>query len=132
YISQAVRPMPENEIEALLEQTRQFNKLNGITGCLLHRDGWFMQLIEGSPEKVMALAEKIKLDPRHKDMQVVIQGPERRRLFPEWSMGYREVDQANDELDFSSWRKRVIGFDELAEDAKICYEFITSFKTRRV
>lgn len=130
YVSQAVRPMQENEIEALLEQTRQFNKINGITGCLLHRDGWFMQLIEGSPEKVMALVEKIKLDPRHKDMQVVIQGPERRRLFPEWSMGYREVDQANDEPDFSSWRKRVIGFDELAEDAKICYEFITSFKTR--
>lgn len=129
YVSRERRPMSEHEIANLLERTRRFNKLNGITGCLLHQDGWFMQMLEGSPDNVSELFEIIRHDPRHYGIRLIIEGPVQKRFFPEWSMGFHDTSRLPDAPDFDPWRKRVIGFEELAEDAKICFEYITSFKS---
>jgi hypothetical protein len=49
YESQVTRPFSKPELVNLLQQARQFNEANGITGLLLYTpDGRFLQVLEGS------------------------------------------------------------------------------------
>jgi len=94
----------------------------------LHQEGYFMQMLEGEREAVLALYGKIKQDPRHCNLVIVAEGQRYRRVFPEWSMGYCEVDEQSEKLNFSYQAKRKISFAELSEDPQTCYRFITSFR----
>ncbi|MDO8933859.1 MAG: EAL domain-containing protein, partial [Rhodocyclaceae bacterium] len=127
YVSQATQPMDDSELAALLDKSRTFNNSHGITGCLIHQDGYFMQMLEGSREGVLALMAKIGADPRHRHVRTVIQGKEKRRVFPDWSMGLRNLRTGADDPDFAAWRQRTISFLELADDARTCYAYITAF-----
>jgi hypothetical protein len=100
--------------------------LVGITGCLIYQDGFFMQMLEGPRDAVFTLCEKIKTDPRHRDLAIVIEAPTRRRIFVDWSMGLRDLTPGPDEPDFDVWQRRTISFLELSEDARTCYAYITS------
>lgn len=75
----------------MLKKARQKNTALGITGLLLHNNGNFLQLIEGSKENVTALFNTISNDDRHRDIIVLISESTNDRLFPEWSMGLREI-----------------------------------------
>jgi hypothetical protein len=78
----------ESDLREILSASRAGNERAGITGALLTGDGWFAQVLEGSPEAVHALAERIQRDPRHHD---VVRLPERtvaERTFPDWAMGF--------------------------------------------
>ena len=44
-------------------------------------------------------------------------------------MGFHDMSNLEGEPDFSGWRKRTIGFPELAEDARTCYAFVTAFRS---
>jgi hypothetical protein len=92
YVSLAVRPLREDELVALLETSRRNNALTGITGLLLYKDGNFMEFLEGSREEVCALLETIRLDPRHRNMIVLLQQEQPGREFPEWSMAFQRLD----------------------------------------
>jgi hypothetical protein len=46
YSSSAVKPFSEEELVALLQQSRQNNERLAITGMLLYKDLGFMQVIE--------------------------------------------------------------------------------------
>ncbi|OAI02322.1 diguanylate cyclase [Methylomonas methanica] len=128
YVSKATQCFTDIQLNTLLEKTRTDNNARGITGCLLYMDGCFMQILEGSRRTVLGLVEKIKRDPRHRDFQLVMQAAQQRRIFPDWSMGFRDLTRLNNEPDFTQWRKRSIDFFELAEDARTCYTYITAFK----
>jgi hypothetical protein len=126
YVSRAVTPMSGQELNELLKKSRDFNRLVGITGCLIYQDGFFMQMLEGPRDAVFTLCEKIKTDPRHRDVGIVIEAPARRRIFVDWSMGLRDLTPGPDEPDFDVWQRRTISFLELSEDARTCYAYITS------
>jgi chemotaxis family two-component system sensor kinase Cph1 len=126
YVSQAVAPMSGQSLNELLKQSRDFNRSVGITGCLIYQDGFFMQMLEGPRDAVFALYEKIKTDPRHCNVGIVIEAPTRRRIFVDWSMGLRDLTPGPDEPDFDAWQRRTISFLELSEDARTCYAYITS------
>ena len=126
YVSRAVQSMSEPTLDALLKKPRVFNLSNGITGCLLYQDGYFMQMLEGRREVLFALMEKIKCDPRHSDVQIVIEGQAGRRVFLDWSMALGDLTQGPNEPEFKKWQHRVISFPELAEDARTCYAHITA------
>jgi light-regulated signal transduction histidine kinase (bacteriophytochrome) len=126
YVSQAVAPMSGQALNELLKKSRDFNRSVGITGCLIYQDGFFMQMLEGPRDAVLALCEKIKTDPRHRDLGIVIEAPARRRIFVDWSMGLRDLTPGPDEPDFDAWQRRTISFLELSEDARTCYAYITS------
>jgi diguanylate cyclase (GGDEF)-like protein/PAS domain S-box-containing protein len=128
YTSQASPAMSAQELEQIVNVSQQKNSPAGLTGCLLYQDGYFMQLLEGGREKVLELMERVKLDPRHKNVQIVAQGYEQRRVFLDWSMAFRDMSKPEGEPDFSAWRKRTISFPELAEDARTCYAFISAFR----
>ena len=97
YASSAVRLFNRQELVDLLEYSRKMNVENDITGMLLYRGGNIIQVIEGEDEAVKQLYKNIKTDPRHKDVTLLSQDPIAKRQFPDWRMGFRNIDQMSDE-----------------------------------
>jgi hypothetical protein len=91
YISTAVRLFSDTDLSSLLEESRGNNASHQLTGMLLFSDGTFVQVLEGDDEWVDATYDKISRDSRHKNIIVLDEGPLQERLFPEWSMGFRNV-----------------------------------------
>jgi hypothetical protein len=96
YVSSAVRLFNNTELAELLEVSRRNNAKAEITGMLLYKDGNFMQFLEGPKENVCSLLERIKEDPRHRGMIVLMQAEHEARDFSDWSMGFKTLD--DDEL----------------------------------
>lgn len=90
YTSSASDFQP-NELERLLEKSRENNNVNGITGILLYCDGVFVQLLEGEISKVKETFERIAKDPRHKDLRNIVATNSPERYFPKWKMGYKHM-----------------------------------------
>ncbi len=127
YVSQATPPMTGAMLDALREQASHSNRSTGLTGCLLYQDGLFMQMLEGPREVVTALIDKVKADPRHHDVRIVIEGPARRRVFLDWGMLVHDLTPGPDEPDFTSWPGRRLSFRDLAEDARTCYVYLSAY-----
>jgi hypothetical protein len=91
YVSVAARPFTSAELVGLLLRSRARNAELGVTGVLLHRDGRFLQLLEGDEDVVRGLYASIAQDPRHHDVELV--GHRRRllRQFPAWTMTFRDL-----------------------------------------
>jgi len=120
--------MDEGTLANILLLSKQNNQVAGITGCMLYQEGCFMQMLEGSRDNVQKLMAYIQADTRHKDVRIVMQGHEQQRVFLDWSMEFHDMSKMAGAPDFSQWRRRSISFMELAEDARLCYSYITAFK----
>ncbi|MDO6519600.1 BLUF domain-containing protein [Zobellia uliginosa] len=92
YESKAVKGLSNVDIEAILETARNFNKANGLTGCLIFYKRKFIQILEGEKEKVQTLFENIKQDPRHSGVYLLSEGETEERNFPNWGMVYYPID----------------------------------------
>ena len=97
------RPTSSDEIGAadvrdILAVAREDNARDDITGALLVDADCFAQLLEGPADKVEALFERIRLDPRHQDVVVLCRQTVVERVFPDWSMGYASPVES-DEID---------------------------------
>ena len=93
YVSYATEPFSEEELRALLVQSRKKNKEHGITGMLVYIDGKFIQVLEGPKEKVEQLYAMICRDPRHQKVSTLLEGIIPKRNFAEWSMGFKVLNQ---------------------------------------
>jgi len=99
YASTSTDFLAEDQIRTLLGEARKNNEAAGITGMLLYVEGHFLQYIEGPRAEVEALAARIEQDPRHHGMLRLLQGQIERRVFADWSMGYRRMAaDGHDEL----------------------------------
>jgi lipopolysaccharide biosynthesis regulator YciM len=78
-------------LNQLLEHSRLNNAQNGITGILLHTDDQIMQVVEGPKAAVEALMERIKKDPRHDDVSIIMSHTVAQRDFGEWEMALRTM-----------------------------------------
>lgn len=122
YISRSLQPLDP----ATKQEIQNYNRRNGVSGCLIEQNGEFMQLIEGKKEVVLALRDRIRADPRHTDFRMVAEGPLHQRVFSDWGMALRNLDRKEAQLDFSPWEKRKIRFADLADDPQLCYSYITA------
>ena len=75
-------------VARILAKSRKNNAMRGIVGALLFGDGCFLQCLEGKDGDVDALYDKIRTDPRHRDVQVLSRRVVDRTSFGEWSMKY--------------------------------------------
>lgn len=82
-------------VSDILEEAKEFNKENGITGMLLFRNGVFLQILEGSRLEVLNLYGRIASDLRHEGIKTLIKQQNSERLFADWSMSYKEIDDAD-------------------------------------
>jgi hypothetical protein len=98
YVSQARQPMDATALEAILNPSRITNTALGITGLLVYRyspdtdSGHFIQMLEGEKDAVRALYGKIIRDPRHHTKIVLAEGEIPARMFSDWAMGFKNVD----------------------------------------
>ena len=93
YVSVAARPLSEADLTGLLQQSRAANTRDDITGILLYRDGAFLQVLEGGERVIRETFDRIIADPRHRDIQTVIDETTDARDFPDWSMGFENLNE---------------------------------------
>jgi len=91
YVSRSSYPFTDDDLANLLMTSRANNTRLGITGMLLHREGRFIQVLEGPEEAVRARLAVIARDPRHTAVHTIVDEIVDDRLFPGWTMGYRAV-----------------------------------------
>ena len=92
YVSTQTRDMNAADLIGMLNQAQIANDLLGITGLLLHREDSFFQIIEGNQDSVENLFKKIESDSRHTRVEVMFRGDTKGREFPDWKMGFLELD----------------------------------------
>lgn len=101
YVSRPVGRPDSQVIGRLVQQSRLRNRLCGITGVLICYDDRFMQALEGQECAVRSLMDRLFADPRHKDVEVLIDEPAPRRQFEGWALAYGSYNTAlADEVDF--------------------------------
>jgi hypothetical protein len=92
------------DVDAILLTAIRHNATVDVTGLLVASPGRYVQWLEGPRAAVLALYERIRLDPRHHDVALVAAGPldvvagRAQRRFREWSMSLRVVDDAPEGL----------------------------------
>ena len=92
YISQASRPMQQQDIEQLVVTASRNNRQLGITGALLYIENSFVQVLEGEDAPITRLLATIESDPRHRNMRILSDRTVDFRNFEEWSMAYVKPD----------------------------------------
>ncbi|GGK96957.1 hypothetical protein JOE58_003256 [Curtobacterium luteum] len=92
YSSVATRPLGDDDLASLLDQSRRSNEREDVTGVLLFRNGYFLQLLEGPDAAVRAKLDRIKHDDRHAKVRVILEDHVEERQFPEWTMGFPAAD----------------------------------------
>jgi hypothetical protein len=93
YASTAESIFKESDIPALLDRARTANEGRGLTGMLLYIEGGFFQVLEGDEAVVDTVYGRIKVDPRHAKITLIIREPIAARDFSEWTMGFSTVDR---------------------------------------
>jgi hypothetical protein len=92
YLSTANQPFSSGDLSELLQKARARNDAAHVTGMLVHSDGDFLQVLEGEPEDVIGVYDRISVDPRHRDVSLLQRGLGfGDRLFPNWTMGFKRV-----------------------------------------
>jgi hypothetical protein len=91
YVSEAIVEFSDTDIRALLQRARAHNASIEVTGILLLVGRSFFQILEGPPEPVARLYQKIERDKRHTRVVKLIDEPTEDRDFRDWSMGLARV-----------------------------------------
>lgn len=92
YTSTATRDLTDDDLAELLRQCVRNNERSGLTGMLLHRDGRFMQVLEGPDDAVRDVFAVIAADDRHAEVRLLLDEAIEERAFPAWKMAFRTVD----------------------------------------
>jgi hypothetical protein len=87
YTSQATRSFSKRNFLDLLHQSRAYNSVDNITGVLIHRKDFFLQVIEGDTEAIEDLLGRLLLDTRHIKLKIILDKFVEKRIFSNWSMG---------------------------------------------
>jgi hypothetical protein len=87
YTSQATRSFSKRNFLDLLHQSRAYNSVDNITGVLIHRNDFFLQVIEGDTEAIEDLLGRLLLDTRHIKLKIILDELVEKRIFSNWSMG---------------------------------------------
>lgn len=94
YISDAVDGLDDKDLEGILFSSRKNNAAVAVTGMLLSKGGEFMQVLEGDEAAVERLYRKISADPRHENCTVLSRKMNPERLFADWTMGFKNLENA--------------------------------------
>ena len=92
YRSQATVPLRDEQLTDILGEAQAYNQAHDITGLLCYGDGFFIQVLEGTPQAVQTLYAKIRRDARHRHVVTLRDGPSAMRFFPDWRMALVRSD----------------------------------------
>lgn len=94
YVSRAQPDLSAQRLHTLVEDAARFNKLAGVTGMLLHDGERFLQYIEGPPDGIDSVYERILQAGSHVDIVELARGRLVQRQFPYWAMRMLPVEAA--------------------------------------
>ncbi len=122
--------MSDDALGELLEQSRERNLKNRITGLLLYKDGQFMQVLEGDEAAVMKIFASIERDPRHKSVDVLRAEYIQYRDFPDWSMGFKNVTNLDPATlpGYTRFLEHDFTAEYFAEDTVEAHRMLLAFK----
>lgn len=92
YVSTETGNLGSAGMAELLTRARRVNTSRDITGLLLHRDRSFYQVLEGAEGVVRETFDSIEKDERHTAIDVLFEGEVDEREFPDWQMGFLNLD----------------------------------------
>lgn len=98
YASRAVPALDQEELLAILRNSKSNNPVQGITGVLCFSEGIFLQVLEGGRSAVSRLYHRIAADPRHTDVELLLFEEISERRFASWSMGQVNLSRLNPAL----------------------------------
>jgi hypothetical protein len=98
YASRAVPAVDQEELVAILRQSKAGNPKVGVTGVLCYSGGIFIQVLEGGRMAVNQLYGKIVRDARHTDVILLAYEEISERRFAGWSMGQVTLSRLNPAL----------------------------------
>ncbi len=115
YVSAATQEMSDDDIAAILTQSRANNAYRELTGALLYHRGRFIQVLEGPDDAVNDRFAVIAQDSRHSGVQKISEKQIGARQFAEWTMGFRplsdggakQLDGFNDFFESRTGRARI-------------------------
>lgn len=91
YISFESRRLTKADLHKILAAARRKNAEMRVTGVLLHFDGLFLQVLEGTDEVIAVLLRTIRNDKRHQDLRILLDEPITARHFPDWAMALADL-----------------------------------------
>jgi hypothetical protein len=86
YTSLAALDLSEEQLRSIQEAALALNGIDGISGMLLFNGTHFLQWIEGPPDAIDELVERLRRDPRHSGFEVRDERMADERIFGDWSM----------------------------------------------
>ena len=86
YISRSLMGADPGLVDELVEYASEHNGAEGVTGMLWSDSSFFAQALEGEHEAIEALMQRIRADPRHTDIEVVLDCAAGQRMFGTWAM----------------------------------------------
>ena len=86
YTSLARLDLDTSDLEQIHRTARELNALDGVTGLLVFNGTHFLQIIEGAPNAIDELVERLRRDPRHSGLEVRDERIVDRLSFADWSM----------------------------------------------
>jgi len=95
YRSEVADISPRN-IREILASSKSNNTVLGITGCLVVRNNFFLQILEGERETVKDLFYTIEDDNRHEEVTILYEGDCQERIFNDWDMAFVDLGRGND------------------------------------
>jgi len=78
-------------VQHIVKSSIRNNKDDGLTGLLVTIQDSFIQTLEGPVDSVRNTYARISCDRRHRDPQIIAQGPVEKRLFSDWNMCARSL-----------------------------------------
>lgn len=87
YISTAVAGLTPADLDHLLVDARAHNRMQGVTGVLLHDGHRFFQYFEGPEAGVARIYDRIRASRMHMALEELQHGPVDRLYFSQWHMG---------------------------------------------
>ncbi len=85
----------QTTVRSILTISQHRNSQVGVTGLLIHANGYSAQALEGDRNAVEATFARIARDPRHTLPVVAVEGAAPARLFSNWSMCARCLSAAD-------------------------------------
>jgi class 3 adenylate cyclase len=99
YVSTATQSLSESEFDAIAKVSVLNNSAANVTGILVLCGEFFLQILEGEEVDVDTTLERIRHDPRHRNIQVLkVDHDLAQRQFPDWSMQTVQLNHVNDTL----------------------------------
>ena len=92
YTSRSAADLSADDINMILNTARRRNAAEGITGLLLYHNRMILQVLEGEKAPVKACYDRIRRDPRHRDVWVRMEGEVDTLFFTDWFMGYEQPE----------------------------------------